>query len=123
MTVSSVLPLTEGEVSEARAAKVDSRTAGGWIRALPLISGGAVCAICRGNLLFDPFVGAAQPLFETYLRFPAEHLAQARIVGIAPAHTLRTRNVLLHDVDAGDRGDHIRELVDGDQAILAEVEW
>ena len=40
------------------------------------------------DLLLDPRVGARQAVLERDLRLPAEHLAQARVVGVAAAHAL-----------------------------------
>src|SRR5206468_3073554 len=71
---------------------------------------------------FDPGVGASQPLLQRYLRLPAQHLPETGIIGVAPPHPLRTFDGLFGDAEAGNLGDHIRQLVDGDQAILAQIE-
>src|SRR5690606_37932407 len=79
-------------------------------------------ALALRYLLLDPAVGASDPFLQADLWLPAEHLAQAGIVRVAPAHALGTRDVNLLDGDAGRIRDHVGQLVDGDQAVLAEVE-
>src|SRR5271170_6620833 len=82
-----------------------------------------VSAVPRGaNLLLDPLIGTGETVFERNLRFPPEHLAQAAVVGIAAAHALRTVDEIHLDTHARNVGDHLRELTDGNEAILSEIE-
>ena len=55
----------------------------------------------RAHLAIDPQIGASKTFFQTYPRLPAERLTQAGIVRIAAAHSLRTRDVLLANLDPG----------------------
>src|SRR3954462_15277556 len=84
-------------------------------------AGGAGDGSCA-DLSFDPFIRPRHPLFQRYPRLPAEHRAQAGVVGVPPAHSLRSRNVPLDDGDARRRRDHVGKLVDRDQSVLPEIE-
>ena len=56
---------------------------------------------CRSNLIFDPGVGASQPLLQRYLRLPAQHLPETGVIGVAPPHPLRTFDRPFGDAEAG----------------------
>src|SRR5207247_1406559 len=79
-------------------------------------------AFTRPYLLFDPGIGLREPLFERDRRLPFQDLPEARVVGVPSADALRAVDVLPGDPDSRDRGDQVRQRVDRDQAILAEVQ-
>src|SRR5438552_5379828 len=97
--------------------------AGNAVTELPECLGGTdpACQLPL-DLRFDPLVRVRETLFERNLRLPPEHVPQARIVGIAAADALRTRNVPLGYADARDRCDQLDKLIDGHGAVLSEVE-
>ena len=70
----------------------------------------------------DPWIGARQALFQRDLRLPIERLSQLSIVGVAPPHPLRTRDVLLGDLGPGHFCNDVGELIDRHHAILPQVE-
>src|SRR5690242_13318802 len=74
------------------------------------------------HLLLDPRVRALEPDLQGDLRLPVEHLAEAGVVGVAPAHTLGAVDEHLHDLEPGDLGHHVGEVGDRDQPVLADVE-
>ena len=89
---------------------------------------GKPCAdsCCRfqfsGDLLLDPGIGALEAFFEGELRFPFEHFAQAGVIRIAAAHAHRPGDMLDGDLDPGNLGNHVGQLVDGHHAVRAQVQ-
>ena len=72
----------------------------------------------------DPAVGPLESGLERELRLPAEQVGDHRVVGVAAAHALRRREVVVSsDLDPGDLGDDVDELVDRHQLRRAEIEW
>src|SRR5690606_37346242 len=78
--------------------------------------------IALPHLLSDPLVSRSHPILERDGRLPAKHLTETRVVGVAPTHSLRTGDVLLHNPSPGYAGDHVCEFVDRDQPVLPQVE-
>ena len=76
----------------------------------------------QGHLLLDPGVGAFQALFKCQPGFPFEHLAQARVVRVAPAHAHWPGNVFDRDLDPSNVGDDPGKLVYGHDAIRTQVQ-
>src|SRR5688572_20522702 len=83
---------------------------------------------CRGlgplsHHVLDPTVGSSETFLERDLRLPGEHLTQAGVVAVAAADALRRRQIVPSpDLFPGDAGHHIHQLIDADQAVLAEIQ-
>src|SRR5436309_4634977 len=56
------------------------------------------------HLLLDPPIRALEPVLEGDLRLPVEHLSQAGVVGVSPAHALGAVHEHLLDLDPGAPG-------------------
>src|SRR6266536_6631537 len=79
--------------------------------------------VLAGDLLVDPSVRLVQTLPQSDPGLPAEHPADAGVVGVATAHALRSSAVAQREVGlAGDLDDRLRQLVDGDQLACPDVE-
>src|SRR5690349_5105008 len=76
---------------------------------------------CR-HLLFDPRVGDCEAVLERNPRLPAEHLAQAGVVGVASPDTLRAIDVANPHRDARAVSDDAGQLIDTDHPVLPEVQ-
>src|SRR3989304_2124109 len=100
-------------------------TRGGY--SLPLVAqysvGGDPAGLPGGQPLTDPFldpcVGSSQAFFQRNLGLPAEHFPEEGVVGIAAPHSLGSGNVSLRDPNSSDLGDHVGQLVDGPQPVVA----
>src|SRR5678815_1196552 len=75
-----------------------------------------------GHVLLDPRIGKSEALLEGNLWFPTKDLAQPGIVGVPPAHPLRTRHMFLDDGNAGYTGDEIGKVVDRDETVLPKIQ-
>src|SRR5688572_19535236 len=75
------------------------------------------------DLRLDPGIRLRNSRLERHLRLPPQHLPEPVVVGVAAAHALRAVDVALGDRDAGGPGNHVSEVVDADQTVLAEIEW
>ncbi len=75
------------------------------------------------QLGYDPAIGALQPDFKRDLGLPAQNVAQACVIAVATAYALGlARVVAFADALAGDGGDEVYQLVDGHQAVAAQIE-
>src|SRR5436309_11196029 len=74
------------------------------------------------HLRLDPRIRARQAGLERNPRLPAQHLAQPRVVGVAPAYALRTGDVPFRERHAGRRADEVGQMIDRHEPVLAEIE-
>src|SRR4051812_41669898 len=82
-----------------------------------------ICSAARAQLVVDPGVGRLETGVQGDRRLPAVDLAEHRVVAVATAYALRSRQVVgLLDRDAGNFLDDRDHLVDGDQLGGAEVD-
>src|SRR5437773_5191817 len=75
------------------------------------------------HLLLDPPIRSRQALFERDRWLPFQHAPQKRVIGIPAAHAHWPGHMFLRDLHARNRRHHVRQLVDGHHAVLAQVEW
>src|SRR5207302_5698773 len=129
-TVSNAVSMSIGLTPTPRMfARRDAVSAG--MDAVPVTSGSLARMGGRPGLparelgldpILHPGVLAAEPLLQRALRFPAKDLTQAGVVRVSAPHALRSGDVPLLDPNPRDLGDQVRQLVDRDQAVRAQIE-
>src|SRR5262249_6390764 len=71
----------------------------------------------------DPRIRLLEPRAQRDARLPPQNLSEQVVVAVATSHALRLRQVVaLLQLLARDLGDHVDELVDGDELVGAEID-